>query len=195
MAGSAQYAQGPRFIDPVPPTAGIEEEFFLVDPHTRRVAPEAAAVVREAGTWSGGSISTEFTKYQVETRTEPFTRLEDLATEVTRMRDIAATAAAGQGLRITATGTPVQGDIVPPPIADLPRYRETTAMFRTLQDSQSISACHVHVHLPDPETAVLVSNHLRPWLPVLLSMNGNSPYWAGRDTGYASWRTDRKSVV
>ncbi|MGH8881966.1 MAG: carboxylate-amine ligase, partial [Stackebrandtia sp.] len=44
-------------------------------------------------------------------------------------------------------------------------------------------------HMPDPERAVLVSNHLRPWLPVLLSMNGNSPYWAGRDTGYASWRT------
>ncbi|MGH8877485.1 MAG: glutamate-cysteine ligase family protein, partial [Stackebrandtia sp.] len=138
MAGSIPPARVSRFIDPVPPTVGIEEEFFVVNPHTRRVSPDAAVVVRRAGTWSGGSISTEFTKYQVETRTEPCVRLDELSEQVGRMRDIAAGAAASQRLRITATGTPVQGDIVPPPIADIPRYRETTAMFRTLQDGQSI---------------------------------------------------------
>jgi carboxylate-amine ligase len=35
----------------------------------------------------------------------------------------------------------------------------------------------------------LVSNHLRPWLPVLVAMMDNSPFWEGRDTGYASWRS------
>ncbi|TQC41702.1 YbdK family carboxylate-amine ligase, partial [Rhodococcus sp. WS4] len=47
---------------------------------------------------------------------------------------------------------------------------------------------HVHVGVPNRDEAVAVSNHLRPWLPVLLALTANSPISAGRDTGYASWR-------
>lgn len=42
--------------------------------------------------------------------------------------------------------------------------------------------------MPDRARAVQVSNHLRPWLPTLLALAANSPYWAGRDTGHACWR-------
>jgi carboxylate-amine ligase len=48
---------------------------------------------------------------------------------------------------------------------------------------------HVHVEMPDRERAVLVSNHLRQYLPTLIALAANSPYWPERDTGYASWRT------
>jgi carboxylate-amine ligase len=52
----------------------------------------------------------------------------------------------------------------------------------------AICALHVHVHLPDAEIAVLVGNHLRPWLPLLVALSANSPFHQGRDTGYADWR-------
>jgi carboxylate-amine ligase len=45
------------------------------------------------------------------------------------------------------------------------------------------------VELPERERALMVSNHLRPYLPALIALTANSPYWAERDTGYASWRT------
>ncbi|GAA3309907.1 hypothetical protein GCM10020295_75680 [Streptomyces cinereospinus] len=45
------------------------------------------------------------------------------------------------------------------------------------------------MHLPDRETAVLVGNHLRPWLPLVVAMSANSPFHRGQDTGYASWRS------
>jgi carboxylate-amine ligase len=51
-----------------------------------------------------------------------------------------------------------------------------------------ICGAHVHVGVPDRDEAAAVSNHLRPWLPVLLALTANSPIIAGRDTGYASWR-------
>ena len=35
----------------------------------------------------------------------------------------------------------------------------------------------------------LSSNHLRQYLPTLIALAANSPYWPERDTGYASWRT------
>ncbi|GLZ78830.1 putative glutamate--cysteine ligase 2 [Actinorhabdospora filicis] len=168
---------------------GVEEEYFIVDPDSREAVPAAAAVVARVEDWAGGSVGTEFTKQQIEARTAPFTVLGELAGQIRRMRRIAIAAAGAEGLRVTATGTPILGDVVPPPIADIPRYRETTEMFRALQDGQNICACHVHVHVPDRATAILAGNHVRPWLPVLLSMNANSPYLAGRDTGYSSWRT------
>lgn len=48
---------------------------------------------------------------------------------------------------------------------------------------------HVHTEITDGEERVRALNALRPWLPVLLALSGNSPFWHGRDTGYASWRT------
>ncbi|NEA22755.1 carboxylate-amine ligase, partial [Actinomadura bangladeshensis] len=96
--------------------------------------------------------------------------------------------AAAEGVRLAATGTPVLGELVPAPIAAGARYAESLAVYRGLDDEQSICSCHVHVEMPDRERAVQVSNHLRPWLPTLLALTANSPYWAGRDTGHACWR-------
>ncbi|GAA3382506.1 hypothetical protein GCM10017750_49050 [Streptomyces racemochromogenes] len=60
---------------------------------------------------------------------------------------------------------------------------------RLLVDEQLICGMHVHVGIPDRETAVAVLNRLRVWLPTLLAMSANGPLWDGRDTGFASWRT------
>ena len=48
---------------------------------------------------------------------------------------------------------------------------------------------HMHVDVDDDEQGVRVLDGIRPWLPVLLAVSANSPYSRGRDTGYASWRT------
>ena len=48
---------------------------------------------------------------------------------------------------------------------------------------------HVHVDVADDDEAVRVVDGLQPWLPFLLAVSGNSPYWEERDTGHASWRS------
>lgn len=105
------------------------------------------------------------------------------------MRAAVVTSAQQEGLSIVATGTPVLGTIVPPPITKDDRYKQGLAAYRALSDEHSICGAHVHVELPDRERAVLVSNHLRPWLPTLIAMTANSPFWDERDTGYSSWRS------
>jgi glutamate---cysteine ligase / carboxylate-amine ligase len=47
----------------------------------------------------------------------------------------------------------------------------------------------VHVDGSSEDEAISVIDRIRPWLPVLTAISANSPYWRGRDTGYASWRT------
>jgi glutamate---cysteine ligase / carboxylate-amine ligase len=77
----------------------------------------------------------------------------------------------------------------PPPVTDEPRYALMAERFGAIADTPGLCGCHVHVGVADPEVAVQVCNHLRPWIPVLQAMTANSPYSDGRDTGHASWRS------
>ncbi|GAA4445288.1 carboxylate-amine ligase [Phytohabitans houttuyneae] len=167
---------------------GVEEEFLVVDPTSRGVVPEAAAVVDRARERLGERVAGEITKLQVECRTDPCESLDQLYAQLLEGRAELAAAAAGQGLRVVATGSPVLGRHIPPPITEGPRQDKGNATFRGLHDEVCVCAVHVHVELPDRDRAVLVSNHLRPYLPVLIALAANSPYWGERDTGYASWR-------
>ncbi|HEY0697621.1 MAG TPA: glutamate--cysteine ligase, partial [Micromonospora sp.] len=178
---SAAGASVPRF--------GVEEEFLVVDPRTGALTPRAAAVAGRARERLGDRITGEITKWQLESRTDPCASAVELLDQLVEGRAALGAAATAEELAVVATGSPVLAGAVPPPITEGPRQDRGTATFRGLHDELSICALHVHVELPDRERAVLVSNHLRPHLPLLIALTANSPYWEGRDTGYASWRT------
>jgi carboxylate-amine ligase len=52
-----------------------------------------------------------------------------------------------------------------------------------------ICGCHVHVCVDGDEEGVGVIDRIRVWLPTLLAISANSPFWRGEDTGYASYRS------
>ncbi len=172
-----------------PPLMGVEEEYLLVHPETRAAVPAAERVVARAERALGGQVGHEITLYQVEARTPPCASHPELLWELRRMRRETAAAARAEGVRLAALGAPAFGAVVPPPRSPTDRYAEGFELYGTLSDEQTICAMHVHVEVPDREIALLAGNHLRPWLPVLIAMAANSPYWDGRDTGHASYRT------
>ncbi|MFJ6166863.1 glutamate--cysteine ligase [Micromonospora orduensis] len=171
------------------PLLGVEEEFLVVDADRGEVVPEAATVVDGARPTLGPRVGGEITKLQVETRTDPCLSVDDLSAQLTDCRAAVQGAARSAGLRVIASGSPVLGCAVPPPITEGPRQDRGTATFRGLHDEVAICAVHVHVQEPDRDRAVLIGNHLRQHLPVFVALTANSPYWSERDTGYASWRT------
>ncbi|MFI8962575.1 glutamate--cysteine ligase [Streptomyces sp. NPDC053493] len=179
------------------PTVGVEEEYFLVEPGSGRIVDAAARVLARAraeadagpGSDPGEALTGEFTRCQIESRTAPCTTTAGLRAELLAVRRAAARAAHAEGLRLCASGTPVLGGTEPAAVADHERYRAGLAQYRSMMDDFAVCAQHVHVHCPDREHAVLVGNHLRPVLPVLIALGANSPFHAGLDTGYASWRS------
>ncbi|WP_406016044.1 glutamate--cysteine ligase [Streptomyces sp. NBC_00984] len=175
-------------LRPSVPLMGVEEEHFLVDPLTREVVPYAGDVVRKAAEDLGDLVSRELGRYQVETRTPPCGSFEELHGELRRSRTAVAAAAETMGARTAAVGAVPLGTPIPMPVSDGPRCAEQLRDYRGLVDEHVICATHVHVSVPDRERAVLVGNHLRPWLPHLIALSANSPFFCGRDTGYASWR-------
>ncbi|HEV7360618.1 MAG TPA: glutamate-cysteine ligase family protein, partial [Mycobacterium sp.] len=138
-----------RISTSCPPTIGVEEEYFLVDPHTRMPQPAGARVARRAGTTLGDLVCGEFTQYQIEVKTPPCAGAAQLREQLLRLRGATAAAAAAEGLRICATGTPVLSACAPAPIGEHPRYRAGVAQYRGMLQDFVICALHVHVRLPD----------------------------------------------
>lgn len=171
------------------PTIGVEEEFFLVDPHTRFLVPAGPEVAERAAEEVGDLVTKEFALCQVEGRTSPCRSAGELREQLERVRGALVAAARGEGADLCASGTAVMQEVGPVLVADHPRYQASRVQYRNMMDDFAISALHVHVHLPDRELAVLTANHLRPWLPLLIALSANSPFDRGRDSGYASWRT------
>ncbi|GAA1459640.1 glutamate--cysteine ligase [Nocardiopsis exhalans] len=171
-----------------PLTFGVEEEFFVVDPRTRRIlsrAPDVLARTRGLGAHLCG----EFTGAQVEANSPVCTTAEDARSFLVTARGELHRAAADAGLAVAATGTVILGDPAAASLSEGRRYAAIAAHFGALRDSHVVCGCHVHVGIPDRPTAVAVSDHLRRWLPFLVALSANSPFQSGRDTGHASWRT------
>jgi carboxylate-amine ligase len=52
-----------------------------------------------------------------------------------------------------------------------------------------IFGLHVHVGIENKELAMTIMNQVRTWLPQLLAISSNSPFWDGRMTGIKSYRS------
>ncbi len=169
-----------------PPTVGVEEEFLLVDPDTGTPLAVNAAVARAAAEL-GVELQLELSRCQVEVATGVATAAGQLRTELRHLRHTVAHAARRCDALLLAVAAPL---FAPEnfPVTATPRYERIAAQFGMLAREPGICGCHVHVGVPDRETAVRVSNWLRVWLPTLLATTANSAVYRGVLTGYASWR-------
>ncbi|MGY2029183.1 glutamate--cysteine ligase 2 [Nocardia gipuzkoensis] len=168
-------------------TVGVEEEFLLVDPGTGEPLARNVEVARTAEEF-GIDLQLELTRCQVEANTAIHTDIAALHRQLRESRRGIAICAQRNDARLLAVGIPptVPHDF---PVTDTPRYQRIAENFGMLAHEQGLSGCHVHVGIPDTETAIQVSNHLRPWLPQLLAMTANSAIYRGTETGFASWRS------
>ena len=174
-----------RLRNPTIFTIGVEEEFHLVDPETREIAPDAESVLSEYG---GDEVEAELQNSQVETGTGVCETLEDVRTELIRLRREASRAAEKVGKRIAACGTHPFSDWRGTRVFQKDAYLRLEEDYQQLTREQVLCGCHVHVGIDDPDDAIEVMNRVRPWLPVVLALSANSPFWLGESTGYQSYR-------
>lgn len=171
-----------------PLTLGVEEEFLLIDPESGRVVP-AVEQVLAAAPERGEPLQREFMATQVETATPPVSSLGELHAALVEARSAAAEAAERAGTRLVAIGTSALPVDPLPPVTEDDRYARMVEEFGSLGPTPGLCGCHVHVGVADRELGVQVLNHLRIWLPLLQGVTGNSPFYDGRDTAHASWRS------
>ena len=133
-------------------------------------------------------VENELFLQQLETSTEPCVSADDLVAEIRRGRRAVGEAAREAGASAVAMPTAVLVDDQQH-LTPKPRYRRIEAEYGELARQALVCAMHVHVDVDGDEEGVAVIDRIRPWLPVLIALSANSPYWRGADTRHASWRS------
>src|SRR5947209_534735 len=161
---------------------GVEEELFLVDPITGRQVNAAEAVQQRLGPLQG-TVERELHACQGE-----------LITDVCRNAAEAIDLLGGLRRAVLDTGAGLLGSGTHPSasegeaeITDKSRYERIHALLGAAV-ATAVAGLHIHVGMPDPETAIRAFNGLRCHLPLLQALGANSPFRHGRDTGLASAR-------
>lgn len=179
---------------------GVEEELMLVDPETGELRPVSTKalrayeeLVRSEGTEPADGqevdlVDQEAFLQQIETASRPCSDLDDLASEITRGRRAAGRAAREAGAAAVVVPTPVLA-AEEPQVTPKDRHQRILNEYGEMSRSSMVCGMHMHIDIDGEDEAVRVLDGIRPWLQVLLAISANSPYWHGRDTGFASWRS------
>lgn len=170
-------------------TIGVEEEYQIIDPVTRKLSSSAVHVLSQAQQLLGGKAQPEIHLSQIEIATAVCQSLSEVRAELLHLRSTISAAAAQIGKVIAAAGSHPFSRWEEQQMTPLPRYLKLERDYQQLAREQSIFGCHVHIGLDDREAAIQVSNRARGWLAPLLALTANSPFWRGEETGYASFRT------
>ncbi|MFF3912370.1 glutamate--cysteine ligase [Streptomyces sp. NPDC001852] len=170
-------------------TVGVEEELLLVDPDSGEPKALAAAVLARVAHDDPGQhvFERELFGQMLEFATHPQTNMADLGEEIVRCRKEAARHAGELGCAVAALATsPLP---VSPSLTVNERYEWLAEHYGIPTWEQLVCGCHVHVCVESDEEGIAVLDRIRPWLPVLRAISANSPFWQGRDTSYASYRS------
>jgi glutamate---cysteine ligase / carboxylate-amine ligase len=170
-------------------TFGIEEEYFLVDAETKRVAramPEAFLSAAKAAT--NGQVGGEFLQSQVEVATLPHHDIRTAHAELRHLRQTVGKIAAEHGLAILAAGTHPTADWGKSQQSEGKRYDAVMDDLQMIGQRNMLCGLHVHVELPDPDDRVDVMTRMLPYLPLFIALATSSPFWQSRPTGLKGYR-------
>jgi glutamate---cysteine ligase / carboxylate-amine ligase len=181
LASSGQPAED-AFGSSSPFSVGVEEELFLVDPVTGAQINSSAAVLEQIGSIPG-EVKQELHACQMELITGVCERAGEAIDALATMRQ--AVIATGVGL--LGSGTHPSAPEGAAETTDKKRYERIRYLLGDAAVTP-VGGLHVHVGMPDAQSAIRVFNGLREQLPLLQALAANSPYLHRRDTGLASAR-------
>jgi len=170
-------------------TIGIEEEFQVIDPETRELRSHINEIFAGGHAEIQGRLRPELHMSVVELGTEVCADIKAARKDVTATRTYLAALAREHGLRIAAAGThPFSHWASVGITGGNPRYDKLIADLQMVARANLIFGLHVHVGVEDREAQIRIMNAARYFLPHVLALSVNSPFWVGRETGWMSYR-------
>src|SRR5215213_2693212 len=169
-----------------PYTVGVEEEFQLIDPVTRGLTP----AVDEVLAVGEGSrlITSELSQSCVEMLSPVFGTVADLARELPGLRGEVRDLARSGGAEIVGAGAHPFSEPTEQPLTGGAHNLRVEEEMGWVARTQAIYGLHVHVAVPDGEAAIRAVNTLAGYVPLIVALSNNSPFWRGSDTRLGSTR-------
>ena len=170
-------------------TIGVEEEFQIIDPETRNLRSSITEMLASGEPILGDHIKKEMFQAMVEVGTPVCADVTEARKQVISLRRDISSLAEEIGTSIVAAGAHPFADWQEMEITDDTRYISLTADLQEIARSIAVYGMHVHVGIEDRDHAVEIMNEARYFLPHILALSTNSPFWRGRDTGLKSYRS------
>ena len=170
-------------------TLGIEEEFQVVDPVTRKLKSHIQELFNEGERRLKDEIKREMHDAVIEVGTPICQDIKHARREVTRLRREICTLVREADLRIAAAGTHPISHWKDVAITDAPRYDKILFDLQVVARGNLVFGLHVHVAIEDLETRIQIMNAARYFLPHIFALSVNSPFWCGSNTGWKSYRS------
>lgn len=170
-------------------TLGIEEEYQTVDPETRDLRSHIQTEMLAQGKLRlEERVKAELHQSVIEVGTRVCRDIKEATEDLYDLRRNMIRLAEEHGLLLVAGATHPFADWRQQEIYPDPRYAQVVEDLQLVARSNLIFGLHVHVGIEDRETAIRVMNSLRYFLPHILALSTNSPFWQGMETGYKSYR-------
>jgi glutamate---cysteine ligase / carboxylate-amine ligase len=170
-------------------TIGIEEEYQTIDPVTRDLRSHIHAEMIEKGKLLlQERVKAEMHQSVVEVGTRVCANIKDAKKEVVKLRRDMVTLAKENNLRLASAATHPFADWRVQEIYPDERYHNIVEDMQLVARANLIFGLHVHVGVEDRETAIHLMNHARYFVPHILALSTNSPFWLGMNTGLKSYR-------
>ena len=170
-------------------TIGIEEEYQTIDPETRDLRSHIGLEILEQGkAVLIERVKPEMHQSVVEVGTRICRNIQEAKEEIRLIRHQMVQLAHQNGLRLAAAASHPFADWSKQEIYPDQRYQTIVEDLQMVARANLIFGLHVHIGVEEPETAIQIMNAARYFLPHILALSTNSPFWRGMDTGLKSYR-------
>jgi len=177
------------FGESAPFSLGVEEELMILDAATHEQVAAVDRILRGVeGMSLPGRLKTELFASVFETNTNICETVGEVDEALPILRRAAARAAEQEGLAIAASGTHPFARPEAQPIVKEERYVTFLGYGGISVRRQGVQGLHVHVGMATADDCWRCLDAILPWLPVVLALSANSPWFAGELTGMASNR-------
>jgi glutamate---cysteine ligase / carboxylate-amine ligase len=168
---------------------GIEEEYQTIDPQTRdlrshiasEILPKAKLALHEA-------VKPEMHQSVIEVGTRVCKDVKEARENIQALRREMITLASQNGMLLAAGSTHPFSDWKLQEIYPDERYRRVVEDMQLIARANLVFGLHVHIGIEDRNTAIHIMNSMRYFLPHILALSSNSPFWMGMNTGFKSYR-------
>jgi carboxylate-amine ligase len=170
-----------------PYTLGVELELQLLDKKNLNLASRAEKILKAS--LKGNRITQEFMQCTIELQTGVCDSVSSIERELKETFVLAEDISEPEGVLLYAGGLHPFARPAEQRISKNPRYRHIMDELQLAGEEFIAHGMHVHTGVKDGDTAIRVCDIMQTYLPLLLALSASSPYFKGRDTGFASYRT------
>ncbi len=170
-------------------TLGIEQEFQLVDSRTGDLCSCIGTLLTQGEAVLGEKMKPESKQAAVELITGICPTIAAARQEISTLKGQLKQIVKQEGIALIGAGTHPTAFWQEQKTTPGEHYQKLEEELQDIERMLVIYGLHIHVAVGSNEIAIAMINQLRTWLPHLLALSSNSPFWQGRNTGLKSYRT------